>query len=150
MADVHPSATVYPGTVLGEGVRVLENAVVGKQPSLGASSTAKTAGTPSGNPDLVDPAGSAYRMRRCNMSKTICNATILALAALLTPLAPASAADEAPPVPNINKRGDEVKHVEVKGTTTDGSEVILTPNEVRHAQENPCTALEAVNLGQVR
>jgi acetyltransferase-like isoleucine patch superfamily enzyme len=40
-ADVHPSATVYPGTVLGEGVRVLENAVVGKQPSLGASSTAK-------------------------------------------------------------------------------------------------------------
>jgi UDP-3-O-[3-hydroxymyristoyl] glucosamine N-acyltransferase len=28
-ADVHPSATVYPGTVLGEGVRVLENAVVG-------------------------------------------------------------------------------------------------------------------------
>ncbi len=41
MADVHPSATVYEGTVLGDGVRVLENAVVGKQPSLGASSTAK-------------------------------------------------------------------------------------------------------------
>jgi len=41
MADVHPTATVHPGTVLGEGVRVLENAVVGKQPSLGASSTAK-------------------------------------------------------------------------------------------------------------
>jgi acetyltransferase-like isoleucine patch superfamily enzyme len=41
MADVHPSAIVYEGTVLGEGVRVLENAVVGKQPSLGASSTAK-------------------------------------------------------------------------------------------------------------
>ena len=40
MADVHPSAIVYPGTVLGEGVRVLENAVVGKQPSLGATSTA--------------------------------------------------------------------------------------------------------------
>ena len=40
-ADIHPSATVYEGTVLGEGVRVLENAVVGKQPSLGASSTAK-------------------------------------------------------------------------------------------------------------
>jgi acetyltransferase-like isoleucine patch superfamily enzyme len=32
---------VYPGTVLGDGVRVLENAVVGKQPSLGASSTAR-------------------------------------------------------------------------------------------------------------
>jgi acetyltransferase-like isoleucine patch superfamily enzyme len=41
VADVHPSAIVYEGTVLGEGVRVLENAVVGKQPSLGASSTAK-------------------------------------------------------------------------------------------------------------
>jgi acetyltransferase-like isoleucine patch superfamily enzyme len=41
MADVHPSAIVHPGTVLGDGVRVLENAVVGKQPSLGAASTAK-------------------------------------------------------------------------------------------------------------
>jgi acetyltransferase-like isoleucine patch superfamily enzyme len=41
MAEIHPSAIVYEGTVLGEGVRVLENAVVGKQPSLGAASTAK-------------------------------------------------------------------------------------------------------------
>jgi acetyltransferase-like isoleucine patch superfamily enzyme len=41
MADVHPTAIVYPGTVLGEGVRVLENAVVGKQPSLSAASTAR-------------------------------------------------------------------------------------------------------------
>lgn len=41
MAEIHPSATVYPGTVLGAGVRVLENAVVGKQPALGAKSTAK-------------------------------------------------------------------------------------------------------------
>jgi acetyltransferase-like isoleucine patch superfamily enzyme len=41
MADVHPTATVYPGTVLGEGVRVMENAVVGKQPALGPRSTAK-------------------------------------------------------------------------------------------------------------
>jgi acetyltransferase-like isoleucine patch superfamily enzyme len=40
-AEVHPTATVHPGTVLGDGVRVLENAVVGKQPSLGAKSTAK-------------------------------------------------------------------------------------------------------------
>ena len=40
MPEIHPTATVYPGTVLGEGVRVLEHAVVGKQPSLGASSTA--------------------------------------------------------------------------------------------------------------
>ena len=39
--DVHPSATVYPGTVLGKGVRVLENAVVGKQPALGPKSTAQ-------------------------------------------------------------------------------------------------------------
>jgi acetyltransferase-like isoleucine patch superfamily enzyme len=40
MAEVHPSAIVYEGTILGEGVRVLENAVVGKQPSLSAASTA--------------------------------------------------------------------------------------------------------------
>jgi acetyltransferase-like isoleucine patch superfamily enzyme len=40
-ADVHPTAVVHPGTVLGDGVRVLEHAVVGKQPSLGAGSTAK-------------------------------------------------------------------------------------------------------------
>jgi acetyltransferase-like isoleucine patch superfamily enzyme len=41
MADVHPSAIVYPGTVLGEGVKVLEGAVVGKQPTLSPRSTAK-------------------------------------------------------------------------------------------------------------
>src|SRR6267154_2220630 len=40
MAEIHPTATVYPGTVLGEGARVLENAVVGKQPALGPRSTA--------------------------------------------------------------------------------------------------------------
>ena len=40
-ADVHPSAIVHPGTVLGEGVKVLEHAVVGKQPSLSPRSTAK-------------------------------------------------------------------------------------------------------------
>jgi acetyltransferase-like isoleucine patch superfamily enzyme len=40
-AEIHPSATVYPGTVLGEGVKVLEGAVVGKQPTLSPRSTAK-------------------------------------------------------------------------------------------------------------
>jgi acetyltransferase-like isoleucine patch superfamily enzyme len=40
-AEIHPTATVYPGTVLGEGVKVLENAVVGKQPSLSSRSTTK-------------------------------------------------------------------------------------------------------------
>ena len=40
-AEVHPTATVYPGTVLGEGVRVLENAVVGKQPTLSSRSTTR-------------------------------------------------------------------------------------------------------------
>ena len=45
-ADVHPTALVYPGTVLGEGVRVLENAVVGKQPSLSPRSTAKREALP--------------------------------------------------------------------------------------------------------
>jgi acetyltransferase-like isoleucine patch superfamily enzyme len=46
VADVHPSAIVYEGTMLGEGVRILENAVVGKQPALGASSTAKRESLP--------------------------------------------------------------------------------------------------------
>jgi acetyltransferase-like isoleucine patch superfamily enzyme len=41
VAEVHPSAIVYPGTVLGDGVKVLEGAVVGKQPSLSPRSTAK-------------------------------------------------------------------------------------------------------------
>ena len=40
-AEVHPTATVYPGTVLGKGVKVFENAVVGKQPTLSPRSTAK-------------------------------------------------------------------------------------------------------------
>jgi len=40
-ADIHPSAIVYAGTVLGEGVKVLENAVVGKQPTLSPRSTAR-------------------------------------------------------------------------------------------------------------
>jgi acetyltransferase-like isoleucine patch superfamily enzyme len=40
-AEVHPTATVYPGTVLGEGVKVLENAVVGKEPVLSPRSTAR-------------------------------------------------------------------------------------------------------------
>jgi acetyltransferase-like isoleucine patch superfamily enzyme len=40
-AEIHPSATVHPGTVLGDGVKVLENAVVGKQPALSPRSTAK-------------------------------------------------------------------------------------------------------------
>src|SRR5215468_9684344 len=39
--DIHPTAIVYPGTVLGEGVRVLEYAVVGKQPTLSPRSTAR-------------------------------------------------------------------------------------------------------------
>jgi acetyltransferase-like isoleucine patch superfamily enzyme len=39
-AEVASSAVVYPGTVLGDGCRILDGAVVGKQPSLSARSTA--------------------------------------------------------------------------------------------------------------
>jgi len=46
MAELHPTAIVYPGTVLGEGVKVLEHAVVGKQPSLSPRSTAKREALP--------------------------------------------------------------------------------------------------------
>src|SRR5919198_1545824 len=41
MADVHETAIVYPGTILGEDVQILEGAVVGKQPTLSPRSTAK-------------------------------------------------------------------------------------------------------------
>lgn len=40
-AEVHPTAIIHPGTVLGDGVKVLEYAVVGKQPTLSPRSTAK-------------------------------------------------------------------------------------------------------------
>jgi acetyltransferase-like isoleucine patch superfamily enzyme len=40
-AEIHPTAVVHPGTVLGDGVKVLELAVVGKQPTLSPRSTAK-------------------------------------------------------------------------------------------------------------
>jgi acetyltransferase-like isoleucine patch superfamily enzyme len=39
--EIHQTAIVYPGTRLGEGVKVLEHAVVGKQPALSPRSTAK-------------------------------------------------------------------------------------------------------------
>jgi len=39
--EIHLTAIVYPGTKLGEGVKVLEYAVVGKQPSLSPRSTTK-------------------------------------------------------------------------------------------------------------
>ena len=39
--EIHPTAIVYPGTKLGDGVKVLEHAVVGKQPALSPRSTAK-------------------------------------------------------------------------------------------------------------
>jgi acetyltransferase-like isoleucine patch superfamily enzyme len=41
VAEIHETAVIYPGTVLGEGVKVLEHAVVGKQPTLSPRSTAK-------------------------------------------------------------------------------------------------------------
>jgi acetyltransferase-like isoleucine patch superfamily enzyme len=39
--EVAATAIVYPGTVLGEGCRILDYAVVGKQPTLGPRSTTK-------------------------------------------------------------------------------------------------------------
>jgi UDP-2-acetamido-3-amino-2,3-dideoxy-glucuronate N-acetyltransferase len=41
VSDVAKTAIVYPGTVLGEGCKVLDYAVVGKQPTLSPRSTAK-------------------------------------------------------------------------------------------------------------
>jgi acetyltransferase-like isoleucine patch superfamily enzyme len=39
--ELGENVVVYPGTIIGEGCRILDNAVVGKQPSLGRRSTAK-------------------------------------------------------------------------------------------------------------
>ena len=41
MSDVADTAIVYPGTVLGDGCRILDYAVVGKQPTLGPRSTTR-------------------------------------------------------------------------------------------------------------
>jgi acetyltransferase-like isoleucine patch superfamily enzyme len=40
VSEVAATAVVYPGTVIGEGCRILDYAVVGKQPTLSARSTA--------------------------------------------------------------------------------------------------------------
>ena len=40
-AEIAPSAVVYPGTVLGDGCKILDGAVVGKQPTLSPRSTTK-------------------------------------------------------------------------------------------------------------
>jgi acetyltransferase-like isoleucine patch superfamily enzyme len=39
--DVADTAIVFPGTIVGDGCRILDYAVVGKQPTLGPRSTAK-------------------------------------------------------------------------------------------------------------
>ena len=41
MSEIAETAVVYPGTVIGEGCRILDYAVVGKQPTLSPRSTAK-------------------------------------------------------------------------------------------------------------
>ena len=41
MSDVAETAIVFPGTVIGEGCKILDYAVVGKQPALSPRSTAK-------------------------------------------------------------------------------------------------------------
>jgi len=38
-AEIAPSAIVYPGTIVGEGCKILDGAVVGKQPVLSPRST---------------------------------------------------------------------------------------------------------------
>src|SRR5213083_2464002 len=41
MTEVAETAVVYPGTVIGDGCKILDYAVVGKQPTLSPRSTAK-------------------------------------------------------------------------------------------------------------
>ena len=44
-------------------------------------------------------------------------------------------------------KGTLVRQVEVKGTTGDGSAVLLTPNEVRLVRDNPTISLLAIVAG---
>jgi acetyltransferase-like isoleucine patch superfamily enzyme len=44
--EIAETAVVYPGTVIGEGCRVADHAVVGKQPTLSPRSTAKREALP--------------------------------------------------------------------------------------------------------
>ena len=48
----------------------------------------------------------------------------------------------------ISRFGSETRHVEVKGTITDGDEIILTPNEVRHALQ--CNQAVLFVLSKIR
>ena len=41
MSEIAETAVVYPGTMIGEGCKILDYAVVGKQPTLSPRSTAK-------------------------------------------------------------------------------------------------------------
>jgi acetyltransferase-like isoleucine patch superfamily enzyme len=41
LSEIAETAVVYPGTVIGEGCKILDYAVVGKQPTLSPRSTAK-------------------------------------------------------------------------------------------------------------
>jgi acetyltransferase-like isoleucine patch superfamily enzyme len=40
-AEIAPTAVVYPGTVIGDGCKILDGAVVGKQPTLSPRSTTR-------------------------------------------------------------------------------------------------------------
>jgi acetyltransferase-like isoleucine patch superfamily enzyme len=44
--EVAETAVVYPGTIIGEGCKILDYAVVGKQPTLSSRSTAKREALP--------------------------------------------------------------------------------------------------------
>src|SRR3954470_3015696 len=41
MSEIAETAIVFPGTVIGEGCKILDHAVVGKQPTLSPRSTAR-------------------------------------------------------------------------------------------------------------
>ncbi len=50
--EVGQNVVIYPGTVIGTGAKILDNAVVGKQPSLSPRSTAKREPLP---PTVIGP-----------------------------------------------------------------------------------------------
>ena len=65
IAEIAESAIVYPGTLVGDGCRILDGAVVGKPPTLGPRSTTKQEDLPRGGQGAVCPAeGSLPPARR--------------------------------------------------------------------------------------
>jgi acetyltransferase-like isoleucine patch superfamily enzyme len=75
-AEIAPTAVVYPGTVLGAGCKILDGAVVGKQPTLSPRSTARRGELPPlelGDGTIVSTGAIVYAGSRIGARVIICD-----------------------------------------------------------------------------